>query len=382
MFEFVLPSINRFGKGCVSSIGTLIKETKGKKALIVTDHNLVSLGVISPVISSLEEANIKYTIYDSVKQNPTKENVIEGTRVYKDQKCDLIIGIGGGSPNDCAKAIGMMVSNGGEIEQYVGFNQSEHPSPRLFMVNTIAGTASEISRAFLISDEVKQEKLIFKDIHTLPFASFNDPDLMMGLPTSITASTGMDALTHAIESYVSTGKYPLTQSMSIASISFILKSLPKVVQDPHNTILREELIYAQSLAGMSFCNSGLGLVHSMAHQLGGVYNLPHGLCNAILLPYVMTFNQSVALEDYASIANAVAPFDTQHMTVEEASQWLIDSVIQLSETIGTRRPLKELGVREEDIVLLSEKTLLDGNLPRNPVQPTQEEIESIFKLAL
>ena len=274
-----------------------------------------------------------------------------------------------------------MVSNGGILEDYIGFNKSKNESPKLFMVNTTAGTASEISRSFLISDEAKQEKLIFKDIHTLPYASFNDPNLMVNLPQAITASTGMDALTHAIESYISTGKYPLTQKMSLASTEFIFTSLEEVIKDPQNIMLREQMIYAQTLAGMSFCNSGLGLVHCMAHQLGGVYNLPHGLCNAILLPFVMEFNQQVAKSGFSEIAHKLWPFETEEMSIDEASSYLIQKVNELSEKIGTKVSLKGLGVKEEDIPLLADKTLLDGNLPRNPIQPTKQEVEELFREA-
>lgn len=381
MYELVMPSINRYGAGCVASLGELAKENNLKNALIVTDHNLVKLNVIDDVLDSLKQSNISYQIFDEVNPNPTKDNVFKGIKAYEANNSDFIIGIGGGSPNDCAKAIGMMVSNGGELESYIGFNQTKEAAPKLFMVNTTAGTASEISRSFLISDEEKQEKLIFKDIHTLPYASFNDPNLMVNLPKSITASTGMDALTHAIESYVSTGKYPLTQSMSLSAIEFIFNSLEKVIAEPENILLREQMIYAQSLAGMSFCNSGLGLVHAMAHQLGGVYNLPHGLCNAILLPHVMTYNQQVASKGFAEIAKRVFPFETKDLDEKEASQWLIEEVFALSERIGTKVSLRDLKVKEEDIGLLADKTLLDGNLPRNPIQPSKAEIELIFKQA-
>lgn len=381
MYELIMPPINRFGENCVSTIGLLAAEIKLKKALVVTDHNLVKLGIINSVLKSLETESITYSIFDEVKPNPTKENVLKGIEVYQNDKCDFIIGIGGGSSNDCAKAIGMMVSNGGILEDYIGFNKSKNESPKLFMVNTTAGTASEISRSFLISDEAKQEKLIFKDIHTLPYASFNDPNLMVNLPQAITASTGMDALTHAIESYISTGKYPLTQKMSLASTEFIFTSLEEVIKDPQNIMLREQMIYAQTLAGMSFCNSGLGLVHCMAHQLGGVYNLPHGLCNAILLPFVMEFNQQVAKSGFSEIAHKLWPFETEDMSIDEASSYLIQKVNELSEKIGTKVSLKGLGVKEEDIPLLADKTLLDGNLPRNPIQPTKQEVEELFREA-
>lgn len=381
MYELVMPSLNYFGEGCIKKIGEIAKYQSLKKALIVTDENLVKLKLVKPILDSLVDNGIKYYIFDGVKQNPTKKNVIDGREYYIQEKCDFIIGIGGGSPNDCAKAIGLMATNDGELDKYIGFNQSKNRSPVLFMVNTTAGTASEISRAFLISDEEKKEKLIFKDINSLPYAAFNDPTLMIGLPKSITANTGMDALTHAIESYISTGKYGLTQQMSLSSIKLIFDYLEKAINDPENIYYREQMIYAQSLAGMSFCNSGLGLVHSMAHQLGGVYNLPHGLCNAILLPYVMEFNQSVAFNEFGNIAQHIFPIETMDLTVNDSSKYLIDKVFELSNSLGTNIKLRELGVQEKDIDLLVKKTFKDGNLVRNPIQPTEKEVKMIFEKA-
>lgn len=381
MHELVMPSINKFGPGCVKEIGLLASNLNLKKALIITDINLYKLGLLDRITESLETADILYEMYTGVQPNPTKKNVEEASKQYLDNSCDFIIGVGGGSPNDCSKAVGIVVNNGGQINDYEGFNQSKNKAPYIFNVNTTAGTASEISRAYLISDEERVEKLIFKDINALPYCSFNDPEMMTGLPAGITAGTGMDALTHAIESYVSVGKYPLTEKLSISAIELVFENLQKSIKEPLSIEYRSNMIYAQTLAGMAFCNAGLGLVHSMAHQLGAVYNLPHGLCNAILLPHVMRFNQTAVSKDYAKLAVRLFPEATKYMEEEKQSNYFIDRVALLSKEIGTDTKLQNLGVKREDIELLAEKSLKDGNLPRNPIQPTKEDIIKIFESA-
>lgn len=377
--ELVVPSINKFGSGVIQEIGPMVQELKLKHALIVTDINLNKLGIVKFVTDQLDLVDVTYSIYDAVQPNPTVKNVEDAVEVYHDNKCDFIIGIGGGSPNDCSKAVGIVVSNGGKIHDYEGFNQSKQQAPITMLVNTTAGTASEISRAYLISDDQRVEKLIFKDINALPYCSFNDPDMMLGLPASITAGTGMDALTHAIESYVSVGAYELTRKLSQSAIELVFDNLEKVIENPRSVEYRENMIYAQTLAGMAFCNAGLGLVHSMAHQLGAVYNLPHGLCNAIILPEVMKYNQQVVGSRYADLAKVLFLDEVKNMTEKEQSQYFIDQVETLSTNIGTKIKLRDLGVVEEDIEMLAEKSLVDGNLPRNPIQPSKEDVIQLFR---
>ncbi|CAM3584581.1 iron-containing alcohol dehydrogenase [Erysipelothrix urinaevulpis] len=377
MKELVLPAINKFGSGCISLLGEMAKEKKLKKALIITDENLNKLGVLNGVYTSLENHNIAYVVYDNVHPNPTITNVNEATALYHDYACDFIVGVGGGSPNDCSKAVGILASNGGDIKDYEGFNQSNHPAPLTFLVNTTAGTASEISRAYLISDPDKQEKLIFKDINALPYCSFNDADMMINLPASITASTGMDALTHAIESYVSVGAYRLTKELSLSAIKLVFENLVEACENGKNVEARDNMIYAQTLAGIAFANAGLGLVHSMAHALGGVYNLPHGLCNAILLPEVMVYNNKKVEAEYAEITDYLYP--GLMMTTSEKAVYLIEKVNELSIRVKTKTPLNELGVSIDGLDILADKALEDGNLPRNPIQPTKKEILEIYE---
>lgn len=382
MYELVMPSINKFGAGCIQEIGSLAKDLNLKKALIITDKNLFALGMSDRITNSLDAVSIEYDIYTGVLPNPTKKNVEEAVEQYRNSNCDFIIGLGGGSPNDCSKAVGIVVNNGGEINDYEGANKSKNRAPVTFSVNTTAGTASEISRAYLISDDERVEKLIFKDINALPYCSFNDPEMMTGLPAHITAATGMDALTHAIESYVSVGKYPLSEKLSMAAIELVFENIEAATTQPESIEIRSNMIYAQTLAGMAFCNAGLGLVHSMAHQLGAVYNLPHGLSNAILLPHVMRYNQQVVSESYAKIARQLFLSEVYDMSVEEQSNYFIDEVEKLSRSLKTATRLSELGIKEDDLEMLAEKSLRDGNLPRNPIQPTKKEIVEIFKQAL
>ena len=326
------------------------------------------------------EFQIKST-YAKVRPNPTKNNVYEALALYRKENCDFIIGLGGGSANDCSKAVGILVSNGGKLEDYVGLNKSKQAAPLIMLVNTTAGTASEISRAYLISDEKKQEKLIFKDIHALPYCAFNDPELMTGLPAQITASTGMDALTHALESYVCTGKYPLSQKLAIAAIELVFDNLREVIDNPSSIELRENMIYAQSLAGMAFCNSGVGLVHAIAHQLGAVYNLPHGLCNAILLPHVMQYNRRVCEDEYAQLARRLFAEKCKNKSTEECAELMIQEVLRLSNDVGTVVRLRDISVKESDYLLLAEKSLADGNIYKNPIMPSLEDVVEILRSA-
>ena len=381
MREFVIPHRNNFGANCIAGIASIALEHHLKKALIITDRNLQEIGVSGKIEQILYDAGLQFATYASVRPNPTKSNVYEALALYKKEHSDFIIGLGGGSANDCAKAVGILAANGGQLEDYVGLNKSRKAAPLMMLVNTTAGTASEISRAYLISDEIKQEKLIFKDLHALPYCTFNDPELMVGLPAKITAATGMDALTHALESYVCTGKYALTQKLAMAAIELVFDNLRDVIAHPSDLKLRENMIYAQSLAGMAFCNSGVGLVHAMAHQLGAVYNLPHGLCNAVLLPYVMRYNRQVCEVEYAQLARRLFAEKCKDKSTSECADLMIQEVTRLSNDVGTAVRLGDLGIKESDYQLLAEKSLADGNIHKNPIMPSLDDVIAIFKSA-
>ena len=382
MREFVAPVINKFGFGCLNEIAGLAAQAGGTKALIVTDENLMACGVVDTVLAVLEAAHLPYEIYSGVRPNPDKQNVYEALEVLKDAGCDYIIGVGGGSPNDCCKAVGILAANGGKIEDYLGLNASPMPSVPIIAVNTTAGTASEISRAYIISDTEKQEKLIAKDIHALPFASINDSALMLKLPAAVTAATGMDALTHAVESYVSNGAWLLTRKLAAVSVRLVFDNLAAVMADPENIELRDAMIVAATTGGMAFCNAGVGIGHSLAHALGAMYDLPHGLCTAVVLPGVIRFNSSVAAADYAALAREVFVLETQGMDDAACVDYFVDRLEQLLSDVRLDGHLSTYGVKASDLPTLADKALRDGNTGRNPVKPTIEDLIGILESIL
>ena len=379
--SFFLPGESLFGAGCLTELGTELKKKNLKKALIVTDKGLIKAGIVDKVTNILEKNNFPYEIFDGVEPNPTVENVNEGVKRYKQGDCDFLLAIGGGSPNDCTKAIGILLANGGDIHYYQGLDKSLNKSPVIIAVNTTAGTASEISRAYLITDEQAQVKMIMKDRNCMPDIAVNDPELMIDLPPNLTAATGMDALTHAVECYVSTRTYPLTKALAREAVYTIFKYLPLAVKEPDNIEAREQMTYAQYMAGMAFCNGGLGLVHSMAHPLGAVYHLGHGISNAVLLPYVCEFNSSVVAKDYAELASFLYP-ERSFSSDEEGARAFIEDIRNLSSKIGTLITLSELGVKKEDISVLAQKALEDGNLASNPIKPNKQQVEELYSKAL
>lgn len=382
MKELVLPAINYFGENCIDALCGIAERYNVRKALIISDANLEKLGFVEKINIILQSGDIGYAQYCRVCPNPTKENVYEALAIYKEEHCDFIIGLGGGSPNDCSKAVGILAANGGKIEDYVGGNKSSHPSVPLILINTTAGTGSEISRAYLISDEEKGEKLIAKDINALPVCSMNDPLLMVGLPASVTAATGMDALSHAVESYVAKGSNPLTRSIALEACRFVFSSLREVIADPGNIELRERMIYAEFLGTLAFGNSGVGIDHSLSHALGATCHLSHGLCCAIFLPSVVAYNRrdkaSSAL--YAELSASLFPFETKEMNEKEKVDYLICQIDRLSSDVGTKRKLSEInGLDESMIESVAEKAARDGNVARNPITPTLDDFVSIIR---
>lgn len=379
--SFFLPKESLFGAGCLSGMGEEIREKGLKKALLVTDAFLAASGAAKRLYAVLNQNQIEYAVFSGVQPNPTLRNVTDGIAAYRENGCDFLIALGGGSANDCTKAIGILLSNGGDLHDYQGLDKSKLPSPTIIAINTTAGTASEISRAYLITDEENQVKMIMKDRNCMAEIAVNDPELMVDLPAKLTASTGMDALTHAVESYVSTRAYPLTQRIARESADCIFTYLPEAVAHPQNMEAREQMTYGQYMAGMSFGNGGLGLVHSMAHPLGAVFHLGHGICNAILLPYVCEFNMRSAAHRYAELSKFLFP-EAKGCNDEDACQVFLAKVNALSQRIGTRVPLSSLGVTEADIPLLAQKAMEDGNLASNPVQPTLREVMELYRKAL
>ncbi len=376
-----LPQLSLFGPGAVKEIGPEIKKMKLKKALVVTDKVLVEIGVAGKILSILDENKIDYVVYSDVNPNPTTKNVYDGLEVLKENGCDLVISIGGGSPQDCAKGISILATNPGDIKDYEGVNKTGNKGLPIVAINTTAGTASEVTINYVITDEARKVKMVMVDTNCLSAIAVNDPELMMKMPKSLTAATGMDALTHAIEGFITRGASRLTDVLSLESIKLISESLRDAVIDGSNIEARSKMAYGQYVTGMAFSNCGLGIVHSMAHQLGGTYNLPHGVCNAILLPHVMKYNASATGDKLRQVAIAMGE-NVEGLSTEEANEVAIKAVEKLSKDVGIPSGIGELGVKEEDFDKLADLTLLDACAPGNPKAATKEDVISIFKAAL
>ncbi len=381
MYSYFIPTVNLMGPGSVSEVGKQAKIIGGSKALVVTDKPLVELGIVDKVVKLLNDEGVETVIFDTVMPNPTDQNVHEGAALYKKENCDMIVAVGGGSPIDSAKGIGILVNNGGSIRDYEGLDKSKNPMPPFIAVNTTAGTASEMTRFTIITDTDRHIKMAIVDWHVTPTVSINDPELMVSMPPSLTAATGMDALTHAIEAYVSTIATPVTDSAAIKAIELIGKYLRPAVANGNNMEARDKMAYAEFLAGMAFNNASLGHVHAMAHQLGGFYDLPHGVCNAILLPHVEKFNQIACPERFVDIAKALGE-NVEGLSVMEAGDKALESIKRLSKDVGIPSGLKELGVKEEDLPILADNALKDACGLTNPRIATKEDIIQIYKAAM
>ncbi|MEK4237740.1 MULTISPECIES: iron-containing alcohol dehydrogenase [Paenibacillus] len=378
---YYVPSINIMGKGCLQEIGPYIQELNLKKALVVTDKFLMKSGIAGKLLAVLDEAGIEYAIYDEVKPNPTCKNVHDGVDYLKAQNCDSLISIGGGSPQDTAKAIGILATNGGHIKEYEGVHKSKHKSLPIVAVNTTAGTSAEVTINYVITDEERKVKMVMVDKNSIATISVNDPELMVDKPAALTAATGMDALTHAIEALVTPGAYPVTDATALAAVEIIFANLARTVKNGHDIEAREQMVYAIFLGGLAFNNAGLGYVHAMAHQLGGVYDLPHGVCNAMLLPYVEEQNAKYVPEKFRAIAKAIG-LNVESQTDKECADFVIESIKALSKEVGIPSKLSELGVDEVDLDLLAENSMKDACAPGNPFIPTKEEVIALFKKIL
>lgn len=380
-FKFFMPSVNLMGLNCLVDAGNDIKELGFKKALIVTDKVLNEIGLVEKLEKVLVENGVNSVVYDKTQPNPTVTNVNEGLEILKKENCDFVISFGGGSPHDCAKGIALVATNGGNIKDYEGVDVSKKPQLRLVAINTTAGTASEMTRFCIITDEVRHIKMAIVDKHTTPILSVNDPLLMLNMPKSLTAATGMDALTHAVEAYVSTIATPITDACAQKAIELISTYLRKAVENGKDEEARDMMAYAEFLAGMAFNNASLGYVHAMAHQLGGFYDLPHGVCNAILLPHVQEYNAQVSADRLKDVAKFMG-VAVEGLSAEEGAKKAIETIKKLSKDINIPSGIKELGAKEEDFSILAENALKDACGFTNPKQATHAEIINIFKAAL
>ncbi|EDF5096871.1 L-threonine dehydrogenase [Salmonella enterica] len=352
-----------------------------RRTLIVTDTMLTKLGMAGDIQKALQERDIFSVIYDGTQPNPTTSNVAAGLKLLKENGCDSVISLGGGSPHDCAKGIALVAANGGDIRDYEGVDRSVKPQLPMIAINTTAGTASEMTRFCIITDEERHIKMAIVDKHVTPLLSVNDSSLMVGMPKSLTAATGMDALTHAIEAYVSVAATPITDACALKAVTMIAENLVVAVEEGSNVQAREAMAYAQFLAGMAFNNASLGYVHAMAHQLGGFYNLPHGVCNAVLLPHVQVFNSQVAAARLRDCAAAMG-VDVSDMSEAEGAQACVAAIRQLSQKVNIPAGLRELNVKEEDIPVLATNALKDACGLTNPIQATHDEIVEIYRAAM
>ncbi|WP_313739074.1 L-threonine dehydrogenase [Pseudomonas sp.] len=377
---FFIPAVNIMGLGCLDEAIAAIAGLGLRKALIVTDQGLARAGVATRIAGLLAERDIDSRVYDGARPNPTVANVEAGLALLQRERCDCVISLGGGSPHDCAKGIALCATNGGHIGDYEGVDRSGKPQLPLIAINTTAGTASEMTRFCIITDEVRHVKMAIVDRNVTPILSVNDPSLMVGMPRSLTAATGMDALTHAVEAYVSTAATPITDACALKAVSLISQHLRQAVRQGDDLQAREQMAYAQFLAGMAFNNASLGYVHAMAHQLGGFYDLPHGVCNAVLLPHVQRFNAQVSAARLRDVAKAMG-VKVCGMDESQGAAAAIEAIERLSAEVEIPSGLRALGVKVEDVPLLAANALKDACGLTNPRSAVQSEIEAIFKAA-
>jgi len=380
-YTFYNPKVALMGAGCVKDVGVQAKQTGGKKALIVCGVSKHGEALAKDVAKILKGSNVESAIYAGAEPNPTDVNVHDGVEIYRKEKCDMIVAVGGGSPMDCAKGIGILASNGGKIKDYEGAGHDLKPLPPMITINTTAGTASEMTSFAVITDTSRHIKMALVDWRLTADVAVNDPELMVSMPPGLTAATGMDALTHAVEAYVSTIATPVTDAAAIKAIELIAGYLPKAVANGKDIEAREMMAYAEYLAGIAFNNASLGYVHAMAHQLGGFYNLPHGVCNAILLPHVEAYNKEIVPERFVPIARAMG-VDITGMDTRKAAGAAIEAIKKLSAEVGIPSGLKEIGAKEEDLPELAKNALQDVCGLTNPKQAKIDEIISIYKNAM
>lgn len=378
---FFIPPVNLIGDGCLNDAMQAIRGYGFRHALIVTDAGLARAGVAAKVAALLQAQDIEATIFSGAQPNPTVANVEAGLALLRDKRCDCVISLGGGSPHDCAKGIALVATNGGHIGDYEGVDKSARPQLPLIAINTTAGTASEMTRFCIITDQTRHIKMAIVDRNVTPILSVNDASLMLAKPAALTAATGMDALTHAIEAYVSTAATPITDACALQAVRLIAANLRTAVANGQDRHAREQMAYAQFLAGMAFNNASLGYVHAMAHQLGGFYDLPHGVCNALLLPHVEAFNASVAAGRLADVAAAMGE-DVAALDAAAAAECCLAAIRRLAADIDIPASLSQLGVQEADIPLLAANALKDACGLTNPRPASQAEIEAIFRQAL
>ena len=380
--KFTLNETLYFGEGARKVLPDEIKNRGFKKVLVVTDESLYRAKLSEKVTDLLDANNIEYTVFYDVKPNPPIENVLSGVEKCKEFGADLIVAVGGGSSIDTAKGISIVMTNPdrADIVSLNGASNTKNKGMPLIALPTTAGTAAEVTINYVITDPKREIKMVCVDEHDIPIMSIVDTELMATMPKSVASSTGMDALTHAIEGYITKSKNIMSQMFSLKAIELIYDNLAKSVNEKDKEAI-ENVSLGQYIAGMAFSNVGLGIVHSMAHQLGAVYDTPHGLANAILLPTVMEFNGEVAYEDFREILTKAFHIDAKNFTKEEVIKTFCDAIRNLSYDVGITQTIKDVGVKEEDFEMLAKKAMEDPCKPGNPREVTEEDFINLYKKA-
>ena len=380
--KFVLNETSYFGEGARKVLPEEIKKRGFKKVLVVTDESLYKAGVSTKITDLLEANKINYVLFHDVKPNPPVKNVLDGVEMCKSEKCDLIVAVGGGSSIDTAKGISIIIANPdkADVVSLNGASNTKNKGLPIIALPTTAGTAAEVTINYVITDPEKEIKMVCVDEHDIPIIAIVDTELMASMPKSVASSTGMDALTHAIEGYITKSRNIMSQMFSMKAIQLIYDNLAKAVNEKDQDAINKVGL-GQYIAGMAFSNVGLGIVHSMAHQLGAVYDTPHGLANAILLPTVMEFNGEVSYEEFRKILTEAMHIDATEFTKEEVIKTFCECIRNLSNDVGITQTVKDVGAKKEDFEMLADKAMVDPCKPGNPRDVTKEDFIMLYNKA-
>ena len=380
--KFVLNETSYFGEGARKVLPEEIKKRGFKKVLVVTDESLYKAGVSTKITDLLEANKINYVLFHDVKPNPPIKNVLDGVEMCKSEKCDLIVAVGGGSSIDTAKGISIIIANPdrADVVSLNGASNTKNKGLPIIALPTTAGTAAEVTINYVITDPEKEIKMVCVDEHDIPIIAIVDTELMASMPKSVASSTGMDALTHAIEGYITKSRNIMSQMFSMKAIQLIYDNLAKAVNEKDQDAINKVGL-GQYIAGMAFSNVGLGIVHSMAHQLGAVYDTPHGLANAILLPTVMEFNGEVSYEEFRKILTEAMHIDATEFTKEEVIKTFCECIRNLSNDVGITQTVKDVGAKKKDFEMLADKAMVDPCKPGNPREVTKEDFIMLYNKA-
>lgn len=378
--KFVAPEFI-FGSGARSLVGRYAKNFGARKVLVVTGPHVMALGLVDPVFEALKNEGIVYEIYSNIKPNPTAQQVMDGSEVYLNENCNFIVAVGGGSPMDCAKAIGIVSSNNKDVYEFEGVDKVAVPSPPLICIPTTAGSAADVSQFAIITDNRRKLKMAIVSKTVVPDVALIDPETTLTMDRFLTISTGFDVLSHAVEAYGSNASSPITDLHALEAIRLVASNLIPTINDLENIDLRGQMMLSCLHAGLAFSNASLGLVHAMAHSLGGFLDLPHGECNAILLDHVVEFNFEAEVEKYKQIGRALG-LELEGLNDDKAKAVLINGIRDLKAQADVNHSLKDVGVTTDDIPELASKAMNDACIITNPKKPTQSDVEEIFKNAL